>query len=151
MIADKIRAAFNEKSQRNTRPRRIIAERHAELAANGADFTADDLWQELRQVEPKLGRATLYRSLEMLVDAGLLDRVDFADGTHHYRVCGGSHPHHLTCTQCHCVVEVNICLPPDQFTAISHQTNFDIVGHSLTLFGRCENCREQPEVLSRAE
>ncbi len=89
MIADKIRAAFDEKCQRNTRPRRIIAQRLVELAANGADFTADDLWQELRQVEPKLGRATLYRSLEMLVGEGLLDRVDFADGTHHYRVCGG--------------------------------------------------------------
>ena len=151
VIVDRIRAAFDEKSQRNTRPRRIIAERLVELAASGADFTADDLWQELRLVEPKLGRATLYRSLEMLVNAGLLDRVDFADGTHHYRVCGGSHHHHLTCTQCHCVVEVHVCLPPDQFTAIGHQTNFDIEGHSITLFGRCEHCREQVEAVGSAE
>ncbi len=143
MIADKIRAAFDEKCQRITRPRRVIAERLVELAANGADFTADDLWQELRQVEPKLGRATLYRSLEMLVGEGLLDRVDFAGGTHHYRVCGGNHHHHLTCTQCHRVVEVDVCLPADQFTAIGKRTNFAIEGHSITLFGRCESCRMQ--------
>ena len=143
VIADKIWAAFGEASQRNTRPRRVIAERLVELAASGADFTADELWQELRQVEPRLGRATLYRSLEMLVNAGLLDRVEFADGTHHYRVCGGSHHHHLTCTQCHRVVEISVCLPDDQLSAIASQTNFDIEGHSLALFGRCPSCRVQ--------
>ena len=143
VIADKIWAAFGEASQRNTRPRRVIAERLVELAASGADFTADELWQELRQVEPRLGRATLYRSLEMLVNAGLLDRVEFADGTHHYRVCGGSHHHHLTCTQCHRVVEISVCLPDDQLSAIASQTNFDIEGHSLALFGCCPSCRVQ--------
>src|SRR5258708_3319909 len=151
VIVDRIRAAFDEKSQRNTRPRRIIAERLVELAASGADFTADDLWQELRLVEPKLGRATLYRSLEMLVNAGLLDRVDFADGTHHYRVCGGSHHHHLTCTQCHCVVEVHVCLPPHQFTAIGHQTNFDIQSHSITLFCRFQHRPPQAKTLRPSE
>jgi len=143
VIADKIRAAFDEVSQRHTRPRRLIAERLVELAASGADFTVDDLWHELRQEEPRLGRATVYRSVEKLVNMGLLDRVEFANGTHHYRVCGDSHHHHLTCTQCHRVVEVDVCLPVDQFTAISNQTDFAIEGHSLTLFGRCANCRAQ--------
>ena len=45
MIADQIRAAFQETSQRNTRPRRLIEERLIELADSGADFTIDDLWQ----------------------------------------------------------------------------------------------------------
>jgi len=143
VIAEKILAAFEESCQRNTRPRRLIAERLIELAASGADFTADDLWQDLRQVEPRLGRATLYRSLEMLVHAGLLDRVEFADGTHHYRVCGGTHHHHLTCTCCHKVVEVDFCLPPAQFAALSHQTNFEIEGHTITFFGRCEECQRR--------
>ncbi len=141
MIADKIRAAFNETSQRNTRPRRLIAERLIEFAASGTDFTIDDLWQEMRQEEPRLGRATVYRSVEMLVSMGLLNRVEFADGTHHYRVCGDNHHHHLTCTQCHRVVEVDVCLPVDQLTAIGNQTHFAIEGHSLTLFGRCPDCR----------
>jgi Fur family transcriptional regulator, ferric uptake regulator len=141
VIEDKIRAAFDEVCQRSTRPRRIIAERLIELAASGADFTTDDLWHELRQVEPRLGRATVFRSVEKLVSMGLLNRVEFADGTHHYRICGDSHHHHLTCTQCHRVVDVDICLPIDQFAAIGDQTNFEIEGHSLTLFGRCASCR----------
>ena len=140
-IADKIYHAFDEMSQRNTRPRRLIAERLVELANNGDDFTTDDLWQELRAVDPKIGRATVFRSIEKMADKGLLDRIEFADGTHHYRICGGSHHHHLTCTQCHRVVEVDLCLPADQIHAIGDQANFEIEGHSLALFGRCETCR----------
>ena len=142
VIADRIRAAFQETSQRNTRPRRLIADRLIELAQNGADFTIDDLWQTLRREEPHLGRATVYRSVEKLEMLGLLDRIEFADGTHHYRVCGGEHHHHLTCTHCHRVVEVDICLPLDQFNFIGDQTDFAIEGHSLTLFGRCAECRD---------
>ncbi len=151
MIAEKIYAAFDEVSQRNTRPRRLIAERLIELADKGEDFTTDDLWQELRQAEPKIGRATVFRSVEKLVEMGLLDRIEFADGTHHYRVCGGAHHHHLTCTQCHRVIEIDICLPQEQLAAIGERTNFAIEGHALTLFGRCENCRVEQGSLRSAE
>ena len=140
-IGDKIFAAFDEMSQRNTRPRRLIAERLVELARQGNDFTTDDLWQELRSLEPTIGRATVFRSIEKLVDKGLLNRIEFADGSHHYRVCGDSHHHHLTCIQCHRVVEVNLCLPEEQLDAIGIQTNFEIEGHALSLFGRCSTCR----------
>ena len=143
ILADKIRAAFDEVSQRHTRPRRLIADRLVELAASGANFTIDELWQEMRELDPHLGRATVYRSVEKLATMGLLDRIEFADGTHHYRVCGENHHHHLTCTQCHRVVEVEVCLPLEQFKAIGYKTNFDIEGHSLSLFGRCESCRIQ--------
>lgn len=142
VIAEKIYAVFDQECQRNTRPRRVIAERLIELAQSGGDFSMDDLWQDLRQREPRLGRATVYRSVEMLVNAGLLDRIEFADGTHRYRVCGGDeHHHHLTCTSCHRVVDVDVCIPVEQFAALSEKTNFSIEGHSITLFGRCAACR----------
>jgi Fe2+ or Zn2+ uptake regulation protein len=143
VIAEKIQAAFEEASQRNTRPRRLIAGRLTELAECGTDFTIDELWQMLKHDEPKMGRATVYRAVEMLVSGGVLDRIEFADGTHHYRVCGGIHHHHLTCTRCHRVVEVDICLPIEQVAAISHQTDFAIEGHSLSLFGSCAECRKK--------
>jgi Fur family ferric uptake transcriptional regulator len=143
LLAEKIRAAFDGVRQRRTAPRRLVEERLIELATEGVDFTVDDLWHSLRQKEPRLGRATVYRSVEILVNAGLLDRIEFADGTHHYRICGGRHHHHLTCTQCHRVVEVEICLPAEQFHAIGQQTGFAIEGHSLSLFGRCAFCCSQ--------
>jgi Fur family transcriptional regulator, ferric uptake regulator len=142
VIAEKIYAVFDQECQRNTRPRRMIAERLIELERSGGDFSMDDLWQDLRQKEPRLGRATVYRSVEMLVNAGLLDRIEFADGTHRYRVCGGDeHHHHLTCSSCRRVVDVDVCLPPELFTSLSEKTNFSIEGHSITLFGLCGSCR----------
>ena len=142
MFAEKIYAVFDQECQRNTRPRRMIAERLIELNRSGGDFSIDDLWQDLRQKDAHLGRATVYRSVEMLVNAGLLDRIEFADGTHRYRVCGGDeHHHHLTCTSCRRVVNIDICLPPEQFAALSEKTNFSIEGHSITLFGLCGSCR----------
>jgi Fur family ferric uptake transcriptional regulator len=142
-VAEQIRVAFDEMSQRNTRPRRIIEERLVELAEREADFTIDELWHELRREEARLGRATVYRSVETLVAKGLLDRIDFADGTHHYRVCGGAHHHHLTCKRCHRVVEVDICLPADQLARIGKRFGFEIEDHSLSLFGRCPDCIAQ--------
>lgn len=139
--AEKIHAAFNAMSQRHTRPRRIIEERVIELANSGANFTIDDLWQSIREIEPRLGRATVYRAVETLVNLGLLNRVEFADGTHHYRVCDDGHHHHLTCIQCRRVVEIDICVPTELLTAVGNQTNFSIEGHSLALFGRCSACR----------
>lgn len=143
--AEKIHAAFDAISLRHTRPRRLIEERVIELANSGANFTIDDLWQGIREVEPRLGRATVYRAVETLVNLGLLNRVEFADGTHHYRVCDNGHHHHLTCTECHHVVEVDICVPTELLTAVGHQTDFSIEGHSLSLFGRCSQCRTNVE------
>ena len=146
MFAEKIYAAFDEVSQRSTRPRKLIADRLIELADSGADFTVEDLWQELRQAEPRIGRATVYRAVEKLVTRGLLARIEFADGTHHYRVCGGNeHHHHLTCTQCHRVVDIDLCLPAAQLATIGKQEDFVIEGHALTLFGRCKNCQKSRE------
>jgi Fur family transcriptional regulator, ferric uptake regulator len=147
LIADKINSAFGELSQRNTHQRRLIADRLIELAHNGEDFTTDDLWQELRQIDPKIGRATVFRSVEKLVEMNLLNRIEFADGSHHYRVCSReAHHHHLTCTHCHRVVEVDLCVPEEKIAAISNQTSFEIEGHSLTLFGRCQDCRTESSV-----
>lgn len=148
-IAEKIYAAFDTLSQRNTRPRRLIAERLIELAKRGADFKPEDLWQDLREVDPHIGRATVFRSVEKLVEMGLLDRIEFADGSHRYRVCGGDHHHHhLTCIHCHRVVEVKICLPKEQLAALERQTHFDIEDHSISLFGSCAPCRKNQTMTS---
>ena len=130
---------------RNTRPRRLIAEKLAEFAAAERDFATDELWAELKQADPELGRATVFRSVDLLVEQGILDRVAFADGTHRYRVCGGDgthHHHHMTCTRCRRVIEVEACLPPELLEAIGRTTGFSLEGHTIELFGRCPACGE---------
>jgi len=141
-VAEKIRAAFEESGRRKTQPRNRIAARLAELAASGQDFSIEDLWHDLQKVDPHLGRATIFRAVEMLVNMGLLNRIEFSDGSHTYRACGDSHHHHLTCRKCHRVVDVDVCIPEAKLADIGHQTDFEIEGHSLVLFGVCADCRK---------
>lgn len=128
---------------RNTRPRRVIAEKLAALASANTDFNTEQFYKDLLQEDPHIGRATVFRTVEDLVNVGLLDRISFADGTHRYRVCGSSathHHHHLTCSKCHQVVEIEACLPEQQLADIASRAHFKLQGHSLDLFGICENC-----------
>jgi Fur family ferric uptake transcriptional regulator len=148
---EKIRAAFDDHGQRKTHQKDLISTLLAELAGDGVDFSVEELWQDLRQTDPHMGRTTVFRAVEMLVSQGLLNRIDFADGSHKYRACGESHHHHLTCVQCHRVVDIDICLPDEQFSLIGAQNDFVIEGHSLTLYGRCSECRNIPANLSGNE
>ena len=141
-LAEKIRAAFEERGRRKTQPRQRIADRLAELAANGQDFSVEDLWHDLKQFEPHLGRATVFRAVEMLMNLGLLNRIDFSDGSHTYRACGDNHHHHLTCTKCHRIVDVDVCVPEAQLADIGQINDFEIESHSLVIFGLCGACRE---------
>jgi Fur family transcriptional regulator, ferric uptake regulator len=141
-LAEKIRAAFKENGRRKTLPRQRIADRLAEMAASGQDFSVEDLWHDLQQFDPHLGRATVFRAVEMLVNLELLNRIEFSDGSHTYRACGDNHHHHLTCMRCHRVVDVNVCVPEDQLADIGQRNDFEIEGHSLVLFGICGDCRE---------
>ena len=146
---DRIRAAFTEQGQRWTRQKDKISTRLAELADVGMDFSIEEIWQDLRRIDPHMGRATVFRAIEMLVHMGVLNRIDFADGTHKYRTCGESHHHHLTCVLCHRVVDIDICLPEEQIYMVGAQNDFVIEGHSLTLFGRCRDCRNTPEPITK--
>jgi Fur family transcriptional regulator, ferric uptake regulator len=137
-----ILTVFEQMGLRNTRPRRLIADKLAALASSGRDFSTDDLWMELKVADPDLGRSTVFRAVDLLTEQRVLDRVTFADGTHRYRVCGvGAHHHHITCVQCHRVVEVEACIGSDMLHAIENSTDFSLEGHSLELFGRCRDCR----------
>jgi len=114
-----------------------IAGRLAELAVSGQDFSVEDLWHVLQQVDASLGHASVFRAVEMLVNMGLLNRIEFADGSHTYRACGDAHHHHLTYRKCHRVVDADICIPDDQLFEIGKQTGFEIKEHSLVLFRVC--------------
>lgn len=141
-IGKRITAAFHEFSERSTQPRQVIARSLIRLGKSGAVFSAEDLIRRLHRSNPRIGRATVYRSIEKLVRMKVLDRIDFADGTHYFRLCGSdSHHHHLACTKCHRVVDLDFCLDEDQIATIGRQQSFSIEDHAITLFGLCKDCR----------
>jgi Fe2+ or Zn2+ uptake regulation protein len=142
-FAAKIQAAFEEGGQRQTQPRALISKRLTDLASCGTDFTVEQLWRDLQRSDPHLGRATVFRAVEMLVSQGLLHRIEFTDGSHVYRACGDGHHHHLTCVQCHRVIDVEVCLEEKSLQKVGAQHDFVIEGHTLTLYGLCPECRKE--------
>jgi Fur family ferric uptake transcriptional regulator len=142
-IEKRITAAFKEFSERSTRSRQVIAKNLIGLGRSGSAFSAEDLIKRLHRSNPRIGRATVYRSIEKLLRMKVLDRIDFSDGTHYFRLCGSdSHHHHLACTKCHRVVDLDFCLDQDRIAAIGRQQSFSIEDHAITLFGLCKDCRE---------
>jgi Fur family transcriptional regulator, ferric uptake regulator len=139
----RITAAFKEFSERSTRSRQVIARNLIGLGRSGSAFSAEDLIKKLHRSNPRIGRATVYRSIEKLLRMKVLDRIDFADGSHCFRLCGReSHHHHLACTKCHRVVDLDFCLDQDRIAAIGRQQSFSIEDHAITLYGLCKDCRE---------
>jgi Fur family ferric uptake transcriptional regulator len=144
LSTEQIMAALDQAGLSQTHPRRAIAEQVAAWAEEGRDFTIEDLWHAVRMREPGLGRATAFRTVEVLVTLGVLDRVSFVEGPEHYHpVQPGSHHHHLTCDRCHRVVEVETCLSPDLLEAVAQHSGFVLSGHRLELFGRCPRCQKE--------
>jgi Fur family ferric uptake transcriptional regulator len=141
-IEKRITSAFQVFSERSTRPRQIIARSLIRLGESGDAFSTEGLVRKLRRSYPSIGRATVYRSIDKLVQMKVLERIDFADGKHCFRLCRSeSHHHHLACNNCHKVLDVDFCIDQGQIGAIERQQNFSIVDHAITLFGLCKDCR----------
>jgi Fur family transcriptional regulator, ferric uptake regulator len=139
--ADRVMAAFREFSARNTQQREIIADRLVALGEAGEAFSAETLLTDLRLISPSIGRATVFRTIDKLVQLKVLDRIDFAGGERCYRLCDKEqHHHHLTCRICHRVVELELCLPSAKIEAIGQREHFTIEDHEISLYGLCEKC-----------
>lgn len=129
---------------------RVTPSRKAVLAAiTEADshFTVDDICQRL----PDVGRATVFRTVKLLVDLGVLCRVLLEDGSLHYRLGPpgeGGHHHHLVCSACGRVRDFSACDITLLVDELARKSGYVIEGHWLELYGRCEECgtRERAEV-----
>jgi Fur family ferric uptake transcriptional regulator len=128
------------RGQRMTEPRRQVVE-----AAQKRDgpFTADDLLQELRDSGADVGRATIFRTLDLLVQHGVLDRLHQPQGCHRYVVAldAERHHHHLICSDCGTVVQFEECNVGPLLTELGRQNGFRISGHWLEVFGTCAACQ----------
>lgn len=121
---------------------RVTEQRATVLAAmmrEAGDATAQSLHERLRARHPKLGLATVYRTLGSLAEAGVLDTLQHGHGIC-YRWCAPGHHHHLTCRRCHAVVELRECDVDDWATRMGATHDFTDVQHTVELTGLCARC-----------
>lgn len=121
---------------------RITAPRMAVIgvvATMSGHFTAEALAARVRGV----GRATVFRTLKLLVDEGVVCRVLLEDGKLHYRLSRTAHHHHLVCTHCGAIEDFTNCDVDEVITELSRKTGYQIESHWLELYGRCSTCLAQ--------
>lgn len=92
--------------------------------------------------------ATIYRSMKLLVEMGLVERFDFGDGIARFELSGqrpGEHHHHLICTKCQAVHQIEECFSEDLQRRVADRFGFTEVTHKLEFFGVCPHCRDGRE------
>lgn len=120
-------------------PRRL--EVLAELARERDDVTAQQLWSRLRGRDSGAGLATVYRTLALLAEAGVVDVLSHHGTEQCYRLCGDAHHHHLVCERCHRVVEVRECDLGGWVDELATRHGFVATEHRLEISGLCPDCR----------
>ncbi len=122
---------------RSTRQRAAISA----LLENVEDFrSAQELHDELRRGGEGIGLTTVYRTLQAMASAGLLDTLRTDSGESVYRRCSQHHHHHLVCRACGSTVEVEGGAAEAWAAEIAAQHGFSDVSHTIEIFGVCAEC-----------
>jgi Fur family ferric uptake transcriptional regulator len=134
--ADRLTAA----GERVTRQRLLVADA---LAGSGRRLTAEQLYRSLRRREPGIGRATVFRTLETLVDAGVARRLELDGHVYAYVACLPAHHHHIACTRCGRVEEIDEAYVTPIANRLAREMGFEIDDARLDFYGRCATCRAE--------
>ncbi|MHB8574206.1 MAG: Fur family transcriptional regulator [Dehalococcoidia bacterium] len=124
---------LEERGYRVTSPRLAVL---AAVADAGDLFSADEVAHRL----PRVGRATIFRTLKLLVALDVLCRVLLDDGSLRYRWSRHGHHHHLVCNDCGAVQDFTACDVAELVKELTLRANFTVEGHWLEVYGRCSAC-----------
>jgi Fur family ferric uptake transcriptional regulator len=111
----------------------------------GGHLTSAQVIEEVARRDPAVGRASVFRTLELLSRLSLI-RPTFVDGSGApvFVLLPGGHHHHIVCTGCGKVIEFHDC-GLDLLTAeLERESGVRISGHLLEFYGTCENCGDVP-------
>jgi len=135
---DDVRTYLRERGLRSTDARRKILDG---VFGGVGHFTADELLDTLRGRGERVSRASVYRTLGLLVEGGFVETREFQRGQTMYEAVLGRHHHdHLICTACGRIVEFENQAIEALQDAVARQHGFRLEHHSLRLFGRCGDC-----------
>lgn len=105
-------------------------------------FTAEQLLERCRKADPKVSRATVYRTLTVLEEAGFVEGLDTGDGGRRFEhVIGHEHHDHMVCLHCSRIFEFRDDELERRQEAAAKRIHFRIARHSLRIYGACRDCQ----------
>lgn len=140
------RNRFRSYGCRWTVPRQVILDI---LTHTSEHLSAEDIWLTVHKIHPSVGLATVYRTLNLLVQMGVVFKFDFGDGRSRYELRGksGSH-HHLVCTRCGRIIDYKDSIEEDSKLMneiekrLSEKYNFKVASRQIRFYGLCEECQK---------
>ncbi|NPV27479.1 MAG: transcriptional repressor [Firmicutes bacterium] len=116
---------------------RVLAEH------SGQHLSAEDVYSLVKEKATEIGLATVYRTLDLLVELNILHKVDFGDGRSRYEFTPQERHrhHHLICLRCGEITEAQEDLLHQLEETIERENGFQVVDHSVKFFGYCRRCR----------
>ena len=130
---------LSERGYRVTRPREAIL---ALLRSVDCHPDANWVYGQVRQELPHISLGTVYRTLGMLAEAGLIQELHCSDETQ-ARYDGDTQGHyHILCRACADVRDVHLDSTRDSESAVARLTGYQVEGHSLSFFGLCPECQQ---------
>jgi Fur family ferric uptake transcriptional regulator len=117
------------------------------LDGQACALTAQEIEDELRSRDRRVGRASVYRALDVLVDHGLLARLEVGQGMARYEPVtpGGEHHHHLVCERCGKLVAFDDPALERAIESLAERLELEVADHEVLLRGACKRC-EAPRV-----
>lgn len=102
--------------------------------------TAQEVIDRVRREAPGIGAATVYRTLNLLVDSGQALELALGDGAARYDANTSRHDH-VVCVRCGAAADVDAALPPRLAREVAQVSGFAVTGHDLTFTGLCPTCQ----------
>jgi Fur family ferric uptake transcriptional regulator len=138
VAVEELESRLHQAGYRITAPRRAVL-----TALRGSDraLAASELLQRAREHCPGMGRATLYRTLGLLLKLGVVWPVPTAQGIK-YRLAAGS-VHRLICWGCGAEIPLSSCPAGDMAAELSQRYGYAISGHTLVFYGLCPDCQRR--------
>lgn len=131
--------ALEEAGNRSTDARRAVAEL---IASRDGAFETADLVADARRRKLGVARATIFRTLEVLVGVGAVERLDLPNGEHSYVRCDSrAHHHHLVCTRCQRSIDLEGLGMTPIIAEVERRTGYQVDRHRVELFGLCPSCQ----------
>ncbi len=142
-LCERYSSFFHERGLKNTRSRSWVL--HVLMHHDGV-MTAEEIYQVLAGHGEDVNLSTVYRVLDLLTQRGIIEKSSLpGSACCVFALRRQDHSHHLICLGCHKIVALRHCPLHDFETSVEASTGFTVVGHSLQLFGYCEECRKKLE------
>jgi Fur family ferric uptake transcriptional regulator len=129
-----------KKGLRSTDQRRLIVET---FFLSKSHISIEELLADVRAQDPRVGYATVYRTLKLLTECGIAFERRFGDGLTRYELADDSHHHHdhLICTECRTIIEFEEPRIEKIQDEIAERHGFALRSHKLEMYGVCANCQ----------